>query len=626
MLSMLRSAAGTWVAKLLLILLVLSFAVWGISGQILGGSNHVVAAGDTRVSAMDYRLAYDRQIAVLSQQFGTRITREQAVAMGLDQQVLGQLVAGALLDEQAREMELGVSRDRLAALTAEDPAFQGPDGRFDRGQFGYVLSQIGMRPEDYLRNREQVAVRQQIVEAVADGLTMPDAFLRAVSIYRGEDRTVDLLVLPPSLAQPIEDPEEAELAAYFEENGQAYAAPEYRTITYVKLEPADIADPAAIGTEAARTYYDANTGRFGTAEQRTIEQLVFPNREAADAALQAIRDGQSFEDTVAAAGRTMADVRLGTYERESLTDEAIAEAAFSLDESAVSDVLEGPFGPRIIRVTEILPAETQAFEEVEQQIREELALDEANTIILDVFDAYEDARAGGSTMEEAATEQGLEMITVEAVDRTGRTPEGEILDDLPASRDLLAQAFDTEAGIENPPLDLGSVGYLFYEVTDIIQARDRTLDEVREQVVRDWKGDQTATRLAALAAEAEQAVEDGTPLDEIASGHGLQVQTRRGLSRDSDDGDLGQAGVAAVFGVPQGGIGVVGTEDGNQIVFRVTEVIQPADAGPQAVEANMRQAFASGLSEDLLNQIVARLQTQYEVTVNQSAMQQAMNF
>jgi peptidyl-prolyl cis-trans isomerase D len=180
MLDSLRKAAGTWVAKLLLVLLVLSFAVWGISGQFLGGAgNNVLTVGGTNVSINEYRLSYDRQLSVLSQQFGTRLTREQATALGIDNQVLAQLVAGAVLDEQASEMNLGLSRDRLAALTVQDPAFQGPDGRFNRQQFEYVLRQVGMRPEDYLTNRQQVAIRQQIVEAVSDGMKTPDAYLNA---------------------------------------------------------------------------------------------------------------------------------------------------------------------------------------------------------------------------------------------------------------------------------------------------------------------------------------------------------------------------------------------------------------------------------------------------------------
>ena len=91
------------------------------------GRTYVVSAGDTTVTPIEYRLAYDRQVAVLSQQFGRAVTREQAKAFGIEDMVLGQMVAGALLDEQASELGLGLSEDRLAALTMEDPAFKGPD-------------------------------------------------------------------------------------------------------------------------------------------------------------------------------------------------------------------------------------------------------------------------------------------------------------------------------------------------------------------------------------------------------------------------------------------------------------------------------------------------------------------
>ena len=107
---------------------------------------------------------------VMSQQLGTQLTREQAAAFGVDQQVLAQLVAGAVLDEQARKLGLGVSKDRLAQLAREDPAFRGPDGKFDRQQFDAILREVGMRPRTICSNREQVAVRQQIVEAISDGL------------------------------------------------------------------------------------------------------------------------------------------------------------------------------------------------------------------------------------------------------------------------------------------------------------------------------------------------------------------------------------------------------------------------------------------------------------------------
>jgi peptidyl-prolyl cis-trans isomerase D len=628
MLDSLRKAAGTWIAKLLLLLLVLSFAVWGISGQIGGGpSTTVVTAGETTVSALDYRLAYDRQLSVLSQRFGTRITREQAIALGVDAQVLAQLVAGAVLDEQAREMGLGLSQDRLALLTAEDPAFRGPDGKFDRRQFEFVLQQIGMRPEDYIRNREQVAIRQQIVEAVSDGMSVPDTFLKAVALYQGEDRTVDMIVLPPALVEPIEAPADDVLAAWFEDNKIRYEAPEYRKLSYVKLEPEDIADPRAIADDQVRQDYEDNIASYTTPERRTIEQVVFANTEAAQIALDRVRGGATFEETVAAEGKSMLDVQLGTLEKSRVADPAVAEAAFGLAENEISGIVEGAFGPVILRVTEIEEEKVQPFEEVADNIRMELALAEAGDVLFDVHDGYEDARASGATMAEAAEKTGLKMVTVEAIDRTGRTPDGTVVNDLPQSRDMLREAFETEAGVENPPLSLGSSGFVFYEVDAVTPRRERSLDEVRDEVVADWSAVERDDRLSSKAKELEKRVADGATLDEIASELTLEKQTKRGLRRGAEDADFGAAGVAAVYGVAPGGVGTVAAPTGDaQILFKVVEAFEPAGASAESVPPENRENFRAGLADDLLDQLVTRLRDEYGVTVNQAAIQQALSF
>lgn len=629
MLDALRNAAGTWVAKLLLILLVVSFAVWGISGQIAGGfgGSKVVTVGGTSVSIKDYRLAYDRQLSVLSQQLGQRLTREQAAAFGIDQQVLAQLVAGAVLDEQARKLGLGLSKDRLAALTREDPAFQGSDGKFNRQQFDYVLREVGMTAEDYLRNRQQVAVRQQIVEAVSDGLDAPAAFLSAVALYRGEDRTVDYLVLPRSLVEPIETPPEADLAAWFEERKASYGAPEYRKIAYIKLEAEDIADPSAISDEQVAKDYEANKARYTTPERRKLEQIVFANEETAAAARASLNGGSTFEEIVAAQGKAMADVQLGTFSRAEVADPAVAEAAFALAANQVSEVIKGAFGPVLVRVTAIEPEVVRPLDEVKDEIRRDLAVAEASRVIFDVHDSYEDARAGGASMREAAEKLKLTVRTVDAIDRSAQRPDGTVVNDLPQSAELIRASFETEPGIENPPLNIGGNGFLFYEVEGVTPARDRTLDEVREKVVADWTAATVASRLAAKAEELAKRARDGAELDAIATELGIEKQTKRGLKREADDVDFGKSGVADVFALAPNGIGVTAAPDADaRILFKVTEVFEPAASGPEAVPEDAQRAFSSGMADDLLDELVALLQAEYGVSIDRNAINQALTF
>ncbi|CCV06998.1 Peptidyl-prolyl cis-trans isomerse D [Mesorhizobium metallidurans STM 2683] len=628
MLGTLRSAAGTWVAKLLLSLLVLSFLVWGISGRLmggLGGKDAVITAGGTKVSINEYRLAYDRQISLMSQQFGQRITREQATALGIDNQVLAQLVSGAVLDEQARKLGLGLSKDRLAELARDDPAFKGPGGKFDRRTFDYMLQQAGMRPEDYLRNRAQVAVRQQIVEAVSDGLKAPDAFFKAVALYRGEDRTIDYVTLSKSLVGPIEAPSDTALSAYFEENKKTYAAPEYRKFSYVRLEPQDIMDLSAVSDQQVSDDYNKNKARYTTQELRTIEQLVFKTPEAAKAALDSLQTGATFDKIVAAEGKAPADTLLGTLARDKIADKAVADAAFALNVNEVSPVVQGAFGPVLLRVTDIKPEVVKPLAEVSAEIRKDLALGEASRILLDVRDSYDDTRASGSTLAEAAAKLKLKLVTIDAIDRTGQTPDATIVKDLPESPELIKGVFSAEPGTENDAITTADNGFVFYEVDDITPARDRTLDEVRQKVVADWTAAETTKRLTAKAGELEKRLKAGATLDVIAGELKLEKQTKRGVKREADDVDFGKEGAAAMFGVGESGTGLIPSPTGDgQILYKVAEVFEPAGADASSLPDDVQKSFTSGMSDDLLDQLVAQLQTQYDVRIDQTAVAQAL--
>ena len=208
MLDALRTAAGTWVAKLLLFMLVISFAIWGISGQMIGGfgSSHVIDGRrhDGVAQGLPPRLRPPDpdHVAAVRHAADARAgggVRDRPAGAGAAGRRRGARRAGA----QARPRRL---QGPAGAARARGPGLHGADGTFDRQQFEQVLRAGRHDADDYLRNRQQVAVRQQIVEAISDGLQAPDAFLEAVALYRGEDRTVDYVAVPRSLVEPIEEP------------------------------------------------------------------------------------------------------------------------------------------------------------------------------------------------------------------------------------------------------------------------------------------------------------------------------------------------------------------------------------------------------------------------------------
>lgn len=625
MLSSLRSASKGWVSKILLLLLVLSFAVWGIADQIGGNfaGEAVVEAGETKVSSIDYRLAYERQLGVLSEQLGQRVTNEQAQLFGIDRQVISQLVGGAVLDEQARVMQLGLSEDRLANIIAEQqPQFVG----MSRQQISAQLARAGIRDIDYINSLKQAATRQQVMEAVNDGMSVPGTFLDAVAQFSGQTRDISFVEIDESTLDEIAAPDNATLAAFFEENLADYRAPEYRAVQVVRLTPDLIMDEAAINDADVRAEYDDNRARYATAEVRTIQQLVFSSEDDANVARQRILAGGTFEAEVEAAGRTISDVTLGSFEKANAPDPALGDAAFALaSTSDISPVVEGAFGSRLIRVSEIVPEQVQPFAQASVEIRRALALLEAQDILLDIHDGYEDARAAGNTMEEAARSQKLEVLTISGIDRQGLDQEGNPVDLGEESNDIIRGVFSTDANVENPPIGAGRDGFIWYEVTEVIADRDRTLDEVEERVRADWITAQKNEQLDAEASRISEALQGGAQATELTAEKNYRAENKFGLSRQDNDPDFGQAGVLEVFSVGPKGVGIANGATGNRrLVFRVETVSNPLADGASLPEQQASN-IETGLRNDLLDQMINRLQLEFPVRINQAAIEYATN-
>ncbi len=626
MLDALRRASQTWVAKALLILLVGSFAVWGVSSSLVTGTaSAVVQVGDVKVSPTDFRLAYERQVGAMSQRLGMRLNAEQARAFGIENQVFAELVAGAALDQLSRDMNLGLSDGRLARLIADDPAFRGAGGQFDRMAFSAILRNAGLRENDYINNRSQVAIRTQVVEAVSDGYKAPDVLTDALRQYRNEARTIDFLLLSNANIDPVKAPGDDVLAPWFEENKAKYRAPEYRKIVYVSLEPKDVADTAAITDEALQADYEKNKAKYRTPATRTVEQLTFADRAAADDAAARLAAGTSFDAIVAEQGKTASDVLLGDFTEATVPDQKLAGPAFAVAENGgTTPVIDGTFGPIILRVTNIRPETVKTFDDVKEELRGELALAEAADGILAVHDRLEDSRAEGLTLAEAAAKNNLKAVTIEAIDAQGNDQKGEEVSGLPEKTALLDEVFKTEVGTETQPLNVGREGYAWFEVLDVIPDRDRTLDEVRERVIADWTAEQQRQALARKAEELAERVRKGGDLAAIAGELGMAVENKTGLHRSADDPVLGPAAVAAAFGGPVGHVASTpGVNGEGQILLKVTEVDEAAtDAFANDEQQIVAVARASG--DDILDQMVNSLQTAYGVSINRTLAEQSL--
>ncbi|SIQ63608.1 peptidyl-prolyl cis-trans isomerase D [Rhizobium sp. RU33A] len=627
MLVFLRKASQTLFAKILLLLLVLSFGVWGVSASLFSNtSDTVVAVGDQSVSSADFAFAYQRQVTDMSNRFGMQLTTEQARAFGIESQVFSQLAAGAALDQLATDMNLGLSQDRLAQLIADDPAFKNSGGNFDRALFSSRLRNAGLREDDYIDERSKVAIRSQIVDATADGFVAPKVLIDAIKAYRYENRDINYILLTNANIELIKAPDDATLAAWFETTKSGYRAPEYRSFNYVKLEPSDIADTASITDEQIREDYERRKASYEIAGTRTIEQLSFENREMAEAAREELQKGTSFDQLVTDQGKTAGDVLLGDFTRDRLPDPALAEAAFAVTaEGGTTDVVDGAFGPVILRVTNIKEGRTQSLDEVKEEIRVALAEQAAIADLTAVHDQFEDLRAGGSTLKEAADQLQLQTVTVTDIDRRGLDNRETEVAGIPERDKLLRDVFRTEIGVEALPVTLGNNGFIWFDVTDIKAERDRELAEVRERAIADWTAEQQRIALGAKAEGLRQRVADGGNLEDVATELGLAVESKAGITRRTEDAVLGATAITAAFSGPQGTVATAsGGDPSTQILMTVTAVRDQPTSGVPLNEDEQIAQVANSAGDDILDQMVGQLQSEYGVTINQALAQQAI--
>ncbi len=623
MLDALRKGAGTWVAKIFIALLVMSFAIWGVADVFQGfGQNVVASVGDTEISTYSFDRAYRQELNRVGQQIGRPLSTTEGAQLGLPQQVLGTLVAQAAMNETARQMKLGISDSRLSALIQEDPAFQRAGGGYDRNRLDQLLRNSGMTEDEFVLERRALSERQQLAEGIAGDVIAPKALVEAFHVYQAEARNLSYLRLDASLLGEIADPDQATLEAFYEEQKTQYRAPEYRKITLLELTPDALARPEEVTDEDARAEYDRGGDRYFQPERRKVRQLSFPNAEDAVAAGEKLAAGASFEDLMADRSLTDNDVYLGLMAKADFLDSAIGDAAFSLEQGATSGVVEGRFSSVILNVLEVQPEQTKPFEEVKDELKAVLARENAEREVLDLLDEIEDARAGGALLPEVAERFQLTTTSPDAFDTSGKGLKDEDVS-LPEADGLVAGAFGSDIGVENDPLQVGANGFLWYDVTEVIPARDRTLDEVRDRVVADWKTAETEKRLQEKAAKLVERAKTGADLATLAGEEGLTVQKAGGVRRTGASGEISQAAAELVFAGPVGSVLDAATADGSaRLVIKTDATTIPPFDGDDSEVVEVQNRFGQQLQDSLLNQYVSDIELKAGIEVNEAAIAQ----
>jgi peptidyl-prolyl cis-trans isomerase D len=429
MLRGIRTASRNWLGKAVMGtvmgLLIISFAIWGIGDIFRGfGQSSVAKVGGREITINEFRQIYNDRLQQIGRQIGRPVTPQQARALGFDRQVLGQVIAEIALDERARQLGLNLSDEEIAKRIREDPTFRGFTGQFDRARFEQMIRQAGYTEPRFVAEQRRVSLRRQLAEGLGGELRVPDTMAQVFNRFEEEQRTVEYVVLDRAKAGDVPQPTPEELAQYFEGRKHLFRSPEYRKAVLIVLSPADALVWIGVSDDDAKRTYEQRRQRYVTPERRQVQQIVFPSAADARAAADRLAGGVTFEALAAERELKDSDIDLGLVAKTGIVDRAVADAAFALKEGETSQPVEGRFGTAIVRVTKIEPERVRSYEEVAPELKKELATERAKTEIQDRHDKIEDERGGGAQLTEIAQKLGLTAHTIEAVDRSGRAPDG----------------------------------------------------------------------------------------------------------------------------------------------------------------------------------------------------------
>lgn len=566
------------------------------------------SVGDTEISADRYYREVNAQLNAIQAQTGKHMPFAQAQAFGVDRAALQTVINQVALENESARLGVSVGDDQVAKRIRDISAFAGPDGKFNRDTYDFVLKQSGLTPKDFEQSLRSEVARTILQSAVSNGVAMPASYTDTLYGWVREARDFTWAKLDASvLSAPVGLPGDAALSAYYDAHPADFTLPATRKITYAWLRPEDVIDQIDVSDDELRKLYDSRIDEFKKPERRLVERLVFGTEAEAQAAAKRISDGTAtFDDIVAERGLTLDAIDLGDVAETDLGD--AGPAVFAIDKPGIVGPATSDLGPALFRMNAILPAQETSFEDAKAGLKADYAADAARRKISDMVNDLDDALAGGATLEDLGKEYGM---TLAQIDWTGTESDGI------AAYDNFRTAANAVQDGDYPEIkDLSDGGVFALRLDKTIASRLQTLDEVQAAATAGWQHQETLARVADRAKAMIAEIKAGkTP-----AGLGLTETTEKGQTRDGFIDGTPKAMMEQVFGLAAAGDWAVVPDADGAILVRL-DAIHPADQtsdNASAIKAKFAQSADQALSLDVLQAFSAALEDSAGITLNQA--------
>ena len=532
-------------------LLVIGFAIWGINDVFSPQSSRAVASvGKTEVLADNFERAFKRELEVMARQEGKSLSHQEAYTQGIHSRVLGGLIQQSVISVDADELGIGVNRRLAKAEVADLPVFKDElTGEFSEQKYESILAQNRITRAEFEDDVYRELRRSQTVPAIIGGVEAPADYATQRYKFLTEQRKASILTLNRDVVATPDEPSDEVLKSFIASRPNAFTAPEYRQVTMIRLENFDLTPDITVDDESLRGAFDykVELGELGSPEKRSLIQIIAPDEDTAKKAAELLATDQ--EPSVIASGLGL--IEPDTYEdvlAADIIDPQTAEIAFASDEGDIQTLL-GSLGQwYAVKVTKVTPAIVPNFEEMKDELNRELLVEYAQEKLYDITSDIEEGMDEGLNFEEIAKKAKVSLQSLDYIDRLGQTQEGVKMSGIAPitgvadDEILMTEIFTNDMGYETDLFQTSTGGFAAIRVDDVINSQLRPFEEVKTQATAMWKTVQIDEAINEKMLEVAGRAQTGDSLDDIAAelGDGATIEEAI-LVRSSPNDAVGPA-------------------------------------------------------------------------------------
>ena len=606
----LRSKSTNVFVWILLLLLIVGLAGFG-AGSFGGSFSTVGAVGDEKVSLKTYIRALNNQLNQISQETGQQFSLEQAQLLGVDRQVLDQVLAIASLDGQVRKAGISVGDNAIKNQLMNTPAFTGLDGKFDEKAYEFALNQADLSPSEYDEILRKENARMLLQNAVSNGVKSNETYALTLLKFHRQKRSFSWSKInPTNLEAPAKNPSNSDLNAFYLENPTNYTIPESKEISYVSLTPAMLFNQIEVSEADLRQLYEDNIDQYVVDEKRTLQRLIFSNQSEALASYNAYKNGtKTFEQLVSERGLSLPDVSLGDLAKADL-DNAIADKLFEADSLGLHGPFETDLGPTLYNVLNIKPGSITTFEEALDDLNADKKSEYAIEMINDLIDEIDDLLASGATIEEVSLDTSMTLGTTSHYE--GNSSVG-----IENSYEFKLEASKISKD-DYPTLITLSDGSILAMRLDAIKPPFlQTFETVRETVKQDWINAENIKKLKTLSENIIAKLNSGATFESL----GLIENNSTDVFRAGSNSKVPTALIDEIFKL---NITEIEQFVDDNVIF-IAKLNAITDFDPSAPDNKKWIEFLSAqreqqLSQDYLESFLVAVQNKEGVSIDQKSL------